>query len=362
MFQRLGFSLFLSLWMVAEVQAASPWEGKWEMGRYERSFGGLLDIKNCKADTCGFEINATHGVNICNVEGNLKIKGNQAEYYRKERINGENFDEKILFDLVPDKRVIKVERVEGYFCGWNAFVDGTYEHESLPLRYPTSFDCWKSGLNRAETTICGSEKLSKADLEFDRNYKSKKNADWYQQRNRCSDDENCLWNFYKTSITQAFEREYQKTFNLYDYVQNQKLKWHSPTDLALLREFFITHLPDGYFGPWTSSLDDYCYDNSCEDCIAKFYTINGFYKVNESSFYMDKDQIWLAFVSANLEEPEDEAIIVFAPLGKNIEDIPPAIKTFTTNLSKSNLYAEGIRLKHFQTKPQWLYKLKSWFE
>ena len=38
------------------------------------------------------------------------------------------------------------------------------------------------------------------------------------------------------------------------------------------------------------------------------------------------------------------------------------IKTFTNNLSKSNLYAEGIRLKHFQTKPQWLYKLKSWFE
>ena len=163
-------------------------------------------------------------------------------------------------------------------------------------------------------------------------------------------------------VTQAFEKEYQKPFNLYDYVQNQKLKWHSPTDLALLREFFITHLPDGYFGPWTSSLDDYCYDNSCEDCIAKFYTINGFYKVNESSFYMDKDQIWLAFVSANLEEPEDEAIIVFAPLGKNIEDIPPAIKTFTNNLSKSNLYAEGIKLKHFQTKPQWLYKLKSWFE
>lgn len=360
---RLLSYLFFSFFILSNAYAASPWEGRWSRGRYNYKVGGIIIINECTDKSCKFELYASHGGNTCQADGTFKINGNHAEYYKKIRENGDNFDERIAFELNPDKRVIEVKRLEGHFCGWNAFIDGTYEHESLPMRYPTSFDCWAKNLTQSEIKICASEKLSKADLEFDGNYKSEKNDAWYQQRNLCLDDEECLLNFYKKSIRQAFEKKYNQSFSLYNYVQKQQFSWHSPTDLFFLNEFLEQQLPKGYFGPLTASFDDYAYNEECSECIARDYEVNGFRKIYESSFYIDQNQVWLAFVSANLEEPEDKNILVFAPMDKKLEDMPTPIKDFVDYLTKSNYYDENsVKLKHFQDKPSWIEKIRAWFE
>ncbi len=360
---RLLSYLLLSFFVLSNAHAASPWEGRWESGRYDPSSGGVLIITACKDKNCDFEISSAHGAYTCDVDGTFKISGNNAKYYKKIRENGDNFDEHIAFELNPDKRVIEVKHIKGGFCGMRGYIDGTYEHESLPFRYPTSFDCWAKDLTQSEIKICASEKLSKADLEFDDNYKSEKNDAWYQQRNLCLDDEECLLNFYEKSIRQAFEKKYHQTFNLYDYIGKQQQKWYAPTDLLLFDAFFLNNLPKGYYGPWVVSVNDDYYDNPCQDCIFRNYAVAGLYQYYNSGVYVDKNQVWLAYVSANLEEPEDKNILFFAPTDKKLEDMPAQIKDFISNLTKYGYYDENsVKLKHFQDNQSWLEKIRAWFE
>ena len=75
------------------------------------------------------------------------------------------------------------------------------------------------------------------------------------------------------------------------------------------------------------------------------------YKIYESAVYVDNQEVWLAFVSANLPEPEDKNIIVYAPKGKTLNDMPKSIKDFTDYLVNSGFYkADSLKLIAFKTQ------------
>lgn len=361
---RLFTYVFLGLIITSSAQAASPWEGRWEMGRYDPAVGGVLIINNCNTSVCSFEIVSVHGAHVCQAEGTFAIDGNKAEYYQKIRENGENLDEQILFELNPDKRIIEVERISGGFCGMRAYIDGIYEHESLPYRYKTSFDCWAENLTLTEKAICSSPSLSKADLEFAANFNDIKTPDWLNKRNLCKDNQTCLKDFYKNSILKAFSDIKHKKFSLFNYAQSQKQKWYYPTDLLILNEFFLEAMPQEYYDAWVVSLNDDSYTLDCTNCIAYSYGVAGMYKSYESIIYIDQDQVWLAYVSANLKEPEDKNIIIFAPAGKNLDDMPAQIKDFADYLVNSGYYTQdSLKLKHFQNRStSWIDKLRAWFK
>ena len=336
----LNFLIFSNAW------ANSPWEGKWEYGRYAPSISGFLTISDCANNKCEFEIMTEHGAHFCEVKGTLKTKGNKARFYKYETFFG---NQEILFELNSKKKSINVTRKDGRFCGMRGYLDGIYEHESSPYRFKTSFDCWAENLTPTEKTICSSFLLAKADLEFDANFYDIKTTEWFKNRNECNDDQDCIQNFYKNSILNAFSDVKRKKFNLYNYVQNQKQKWYYPTDLLLFNDFFLNSMPKKYYEAWIVSLDDDSYTHECKDCIAHSYGVAGLYKSYESAVYLDKDQVWLAFISANLPEPENKNIIVFAQRGKSFDDMPQYIKDFTDNLIKSEYYKpDSVKLLHFK--------------
>ena len=308
-FNEMKFAVFLSLLLCLTATAwaeESPWVGKWEFERYAYAVGGVLNINNCHKSKCNFEIFTSHGSHSCHVDGTMIINGNKAKYF-SHLTYGE--DGKILFTLNPKKRIIDVEHVSGRFCGMRGYIDGSYEHESLPYRYPTSFDCWADNLSLAEKTICSSPKLSKADIELSVNYPDIKTAEWINLRNKCADNEKCLNDFYHKEIFDAFERVHHKKFNFYDYALSQKQKWYFPTDLMLLDDFLINSMDNEYYEAWKVSLNDDYTTFKCDNCFSASYGVAGLYKIYESAFFLDKNQIWLAFVSANLKEQENENII-----------------------------------------------------
>ncbi len=344
------YVVFCFLW-ISPSFANSPWEGKWEMGRYTAAAGGLLDIHDCMNEKCLFRITSLHGVHTCDVNGVMAIDKNHARFYKSTGEYGDEFSaEEILFELDPMKRIIDVQHKSGQFCGMRGYIDGIYEHETLPYRYPTSFDCWRDNLNQAEITICASRKLSQADVEFDTNYKSFKTAEWFGNRNKCQKDEACLWDFYKKAIKEAFEKNTKSSFNLWEYVRYQKQKWYYPTDLALLRDYFEANMKEPYFSAWTVTLGDDSYTASCENCLAKSYGIAGLYTICESAWYIDEHEMWISFVSANLDAPEDEKILVFASQGKTLDDMPVFVKEYTEDLVKRGKHSsDSIELMFFET-------------
>lgn len=338
------------LWISSSF-ANSLWEGKWEMGRYTPAISGYLDIYDCSDSECHFRINSVHGVHICDVENVMKIDKNHARFYIPENDDSQFLAGEILFDLDPDKKIIDVQHKSGQLCGMRGVLEGIYEHETLPYRYPTSFDCWSDDLNQTEIAICASRRLSKADIEFDVNYKSFKTPEWFDNRNKCQKDEKCLWKFYKKSIYEAFEKTTNSSFNFLNYIRNQKQKWYYPTDLALLLDYFTEYMEEPYFSAWTITLDDDSYTEACDNCLAKYYGVAGLYTIYESALYIDDKEQWISFISANLNPPEDKMVIVFAPEGKSLNDMPAFIKEYTENLVKRcRLSFDNIKLMFFKSE------------
>ena len=336
--------------------AASPWEGKWEYGRYIPSIGGGLTIKNCSATKCQFDLGSYHGAHTCWAEGEIILNGNKGRFFNKasdfDRQNlGVDADEELEFELDANKRIIHVTRISGRFCGMRGVLEGDYEYESLPYRYKTSFDCWAKDLTAAEKTVCSDTHLAKADMEFAINYPSGKTPEWFETRNKCGENKPCLWKFYKNAILMSYIKAQHEIYNLYDYTQNQKQKWFYPTDLVLFHDFFLKSMDKKYYDAWVVSLDDDSYTLDCDNCLAKSYGVAGMYKIYESAVYVDNQEVWLAFVSANLPKPEDKNIIVFAPKGKTLNDMPKTIKDFTDYLVGSGFYnADSLKLIPFKTQ------------
>lgn len=102
------YVVFCFLW-ISPSFANSPWEGKWEMGRYTAAVGGLLDIHDCTNEKCLFRITSLHGVHTCDVNGVMAIDKNHARFYKSAGEYGDEFSaEEILFELDPMKRIIDV--------------------------------------------------------------------------------------------------------------------------------------------------------------------------------------------------------------------------------------------------------------
>ena len=118
-----------------------------------------------------------------------------------------------------------------------------------------------------------------------------------------------------------------------------------PTDFTLLNDYLEKNLED-YYEAWKITQDTIStQDNQCDNCYYHKYGVTGFFTIYESAFYIDKNEIWLSFVSANLKAPEDEYIIVFAPNEKELKDMPKQFNKWLESLKPH--YPKGIKLKHF---------------
>lgn len=334
--------IIVSTIFLCSCQKKSPWEGRWEYGRYAPAYGGGLDISDCEDNKCHFSIFTFHGSHTCDVDGYIKILGTQAEYYNTDN---EQDIKKITMKLNLAKENIEVDWISGHFCGIQGNIGGTYENKDAPLRYLTSFDCWRNELSSTEKTICLSEKLAKADIEFSTNYSKEKTEIWQKNRDKCYKNEECLWNFYVKSIRTEYEKSNDGKTNLFHYFKNQNPKWNFPTSYALLNEYFMQNMEQEDYDAWIVTLYDKSYTIECENCILKTYGITGLFKIYESAFYINKDEIWIVFVSANLSQSENKNIIVYAPYEKKITQIPEKLKEYIDYLSP--YFPKGVKLKHF---------------
>jgi hypothetical protein len=347
---KLAFFIFGLLVISAKSYSASPWEGRWEIGRYYNDFGGRLTIKNCQNNVCEFDIGTIHGSHTCSVDGKLKINGNKAQHYEIMEIFEGEVPKKVAinFQLDEKKNIITV-KCEGdclYYCGMRGHFEGEYENENNPLRFKTSFDCW-ANVSDTEQAICADGNLAKADIEMDKKYKKAMTKTWREARDKCNAKVNCLWDFYVSSIAEEYQKEADKNVNLYEYLDNLNADGlYYPTDFALLRDYLSKNMEKGDFEEWQTAFGDISMeDNKCEKCYFHKYGVAGLYTTIESAFYINHDEIWIAFLHTDYEHKEDEYIIMYAPRGKTIYDIPEQYQKWLERLEP--YYPNGIKLKHF---------------
>lgn len=96
------------------------------------------------------------------------------------------------------------------YCGMQGYFTGNYENENNPLRYDTGFDCWAKNLNAAEKAICTSRDLAAADKEIVKNYPELQTEQWYNKRNACGKNTECLWDFYVKFIKSGYVQKKAK--------------------------------------------------------------------------------------------------------------------------------------------------------
>ena len=326
--------------------AASPWEGIWEYGRYAPAYGGSLEIKNCRDNKCDFRIITAHGAHLCNNDGVMEVDGNKAKYVLKLDCGPEKKPEVTSFKLDPQKKTIEVDGYSSYFCGMRGYYGGVYEHESNPLRYPTSFNCWNDNLNTAEKEICADFNLSLADMELEKVYPQTKTPQWYNKRNNCLADKKCIWSLYVNTIKNEYQKETKSEFNLFAYVKNKNLNNYFLNNIAVVNDYFLTHMEKDDYEAWQVTLNDDGYDDGSADYHMQSFGVAGLYTMYESAIYIDENDVWLTFVSANLKEPLNDNVIVYRPKGKTIENMPLIMREYTENLSKRS--AKKIVEKDFR--------------
>lgn len=350
--------LFLGLFLTCSTNAQAnktnnlSWNGVWEYQRYTANLFGALEISDCKDNQCSFRINTVNGAHTCSLEGKLKINADKGEYKEKyETYDGQYEDIVVTFNLDNEKKVITVDanypsRVN---CGMHGYFTGEYENKNNPLRYNTGFDCWAKNITDTEKTICTSKNLAQASKEMAEQYKSMQTKEWYDKRANCRSNEECLWDFYISSIKSGYEKEHGKPVNFYEYVENLSdgtLLY--PTDYSLLAYFFTRNMQGNDYEIWTAAFSQTAIDdNECDKCFYREYGAAGLYTFMESAFYIDKDEIWLAFLQIG-HNPQEKYIVVYSLPGCEEKDIPPAFNGWLNRLRPH--FPQGIKLKHFTEK------------
>lgn len=344
--------LFLLIFPI-KAHCSSPWEGEWEIGRYYNYSGGNLTIKNCQKGVCDFDIKTYNGAHMCGVDGQMKINGKTAQYHESMKISEDEKAEEstVNFQIDEEKNIITV-KCEGYciyYCGMQGYFEGEYENANNPLRYKTSFDCWKNGLSDAEKTICATESIATADIEMNKKYEKSITPEWKQKRNNCKKDVDCLWNFYVKSIKSEYEKTNQKTLNLYEYLGGfEEDELYYPTEFTLLNDYFLNNMEKEDYEEWSLAFSKiFLSDNECDNCYFYKYGVAGLFTIVESAFYINQDEIWIAFLHRDYEHKEDEYIIIYAPKNKIINDIPSQFNKWLERLKPH--YPNGIKLKHFSS-------------
>ncbi|MBP3687362.1 MAG: hypothetical protein J6J35_03240 [Alphaproteobacteria bacterium] len=332
----------------------SSWSGVWIYNRYSNTPFGSLTITDCKNNQCDFTIGTMNGAHTCSLEGKLKINADKAEY-REKYETPEGKDEEIIvtFELDNAKRIIKIDANDQsrFYCGMQGYFIGEYENENNPLRYDTGFDCWNKDITDAEKTICASENLAQASKEMIKNYQSQQTKEWYNKRENCHNNQDCLWDFYISSIKSSYEKEHKRPLNLYEYMGNlAEDSLYYPTDFSLLTDFFIKNMPKEDYEEWTATFSQIALDNNkCANCHYHTYGVAGLYTIMESAFYISKDEIWLAFLPLDDEENE-KYIIVYTLPNYEEKDIPLVFNNWLKRLTP--YFPNGIKLKHFTNPKQ----------
>jgi hypothetical protein len=350
----LVFALFITL--STNVQAGKPdnfpWNGIWEYGRYSTDLSGSLNITDCQNNQCVFQIDTASGAHTCSLSGQIKINGNTGEYRKKSNLSDGKDDEIIVtFELDNTKKIITIDAnfQSQIYCGLQGQFTGKYENEHNPLRYDTGFDCWNKNITETEKTICSSKNLATANREMLEKHPNLQTKEWYQQRETCRNNENCLWAFYISSIQSSYETEHKHPLNLYDYMG--KLSENSvfyPTDFSLLTDFFIKNMPKDDYNEWTATFSQIAMDNNqCDNCYYRQYGVAGIYTIMESAFYIDKDTIWIAFLHTD-DEDKDKYIVMYALADYTEKDIPASFHNWLERLKP--YFPNGIKLKHFIKK------------
>ena len=257
----------------------------------------------------------------------------------------------VNFQIDEEKNIIIV-KCEGYcyyYCGMQGYFEGEYENANNPLRYETSFDCWKNDLSDAEKTICATKSIATADIEMNKKYEKAITPEWKQKRNDCKTDVDCLWNFYVKSIKNEYEKTNQKTLNLYEYLGVlEEDELYYPTEFTLLNDYFLNNMEKDDYEDWILAFGQISLENNkCDNCYFHKYGVAGLYTIIESAFYINHDEIWIAFLHTDYEHEENEYIIMYAPKGKTINDIPKQYQKWLERLKPH--YPNGIKLKHFSS-------------
>lgn len=348
----LGLLLTFSTNAKTNKTDALSWRGIWEYKRYSTDSFGTLKITDCTDNQCNFKINTADGAHTCSLEGKLKINADKGEYKEKYKTPAGKDEEVIVtFKLDNTKRIIKIDsnHQSHRYCGMQGEFIGEYENENNPLRYDTGFDCWNPDITETEKIICASKNLAQASKEMIENYQSRQTKEWYDKRKNCHNNQKCLWDFYISSIKSNYEKEHNQPLNLYEYMG--KLSENSlyyPTDFSLLTDFFIKNMPKDDYEEWTATFSQIAIENNkCDKCRYHTYGVPGLYTIMESAFYIDKDEIWLAFLQINNERNKKHIIIYTLPNYEE-KDIPPAFNNWLKRLKP--YFPDGIKLKHFTEK------------
>lgn len=157
----------------------------------------------------------------------------------------------------------------------------------------------------------------------------------------------CLWDFYINSIKSGYVQKNGKIVNLYDYMgELADDALYYPTDFSLLTDFFIKNMPADDYDTWISSFSQISLDNNkCNKCHYHKYGLAGLYTIMESAFYINQNEIWLAFIHIDNDDKKQNYIVVYALPDKTEKDIPPEFDEWLNRLKKH--YPEGIKLKYF---------------
>ncbi|MBQ9236162.1 MAG: hypothetical protein IJ184_06855 [Alphaproteobacteria bacterium] len=327
----------------------SAWEGLWDYQRYAVNPSGVLEITDCQNNLCHFSINTANGAHTCMLEGKLKTSAYKAEYREKiETAEGKYDDIVITFELNPDKNFIEIDAnyASRMYCGMQGYFIGKYENQNNPLRYDTGFDCWAKDLTDTQKIICAEEELARADKEMTENYQSEQTNEWYNKREICHNDKRCLWEFYISSIKSAYEKKNNKSVNFYEYMGNLSDDTpYYPTDFSLLYDFFIKNMQNKDFEQWKVAFSQISMDNSkCNQCRYHEYGLPGLYTIAESAFYINKNEIWLAFLHID-NDTNKKHIVIYAMPDREEKDIPAEFDNWLDRLKEH--FPDGIKLKYF---------------
>lgn len=346
------FGLLISFSSYANTKnSTSVWEGVWEYERYATAKSGTLEITDCRDDLCNFNIATANGTHTCLIEGEFTTNANSGEYKEKAQTFYDQYEDIIIsFNLNTDKQIITITANGPIYkyCGTQGHFIGEYENKNNPLRYDTGFNCWTKDLTDSETAICASQKLATASKEMFKNYSFLQTKEWFRTRNKCHKDLKCLWNFYISSIRTGYEQKQGKSVNFYEYMGNLDDDIYYPTDFSLLTDFFEKNMQKDDYNQWTLNFSQMS-TSKCDKCHYAQYGIAGLYTITESAFYINKDEIWLAFLYHNYES-NDKYIVIYAPSGKEEKNIPAEFDDWLIRIKEH--FSNQIKLKHFDNIKQ----------
>ena len=132
------FLLFLCLLPIntyAERNLTTFLPGEWFLNNANYPFGGKMIISDCTDSTCSFTIQSWYDSHICDIDGELQIQNDFAEYKTTKYVYDNKTDTEynipvgIRFQILSNNelnlRYINADS-DNAFCGMNATVEGVW--------------------------------------------------------------------------------------------------------------------------------------------------------------------------------------------------------------------------------------------